>query len=354
VGLLCAFAGASDPLFVISCSLVLAMTALCYAPAYVRARKSGIGFPAVSLVRCSVGAVFGAGGLWFARTYGLARTDIRDASWELAVETATTIWNEPDQHARGTIAGLLCVALVALIVLLAARAPNLAGLRVLAFWQLAVTGAVLGAFLSTGAHFDQWTLRYLVTPCNLAVVLIAGLAARTVGEAERAGRPNPWPTRVTVFLIVAIVVGLATHASALVRTTYAAPHRAAAECVAKVAEREGVSAVLAEYWVAKPLMLFGDNRARVIQVSPGSFRPNFWITSRGWFRPPQTYGIVITNGLDPQRALELFGQPQGVDHCDKYELWIYRGAARVHMIFRLQYMFDKALVQIDAERKLGF
>lgn len=354
VAVLSALAGASDALFVVSCSSVLGVTALCYTPAYIRARRSGIGPLPVSLARCSLGAICGVAGLWFARGYGLARPQITSGTWELAVETVTTIWNEPDPRTKWTIAGLLCSAILAVLVMIAAwRNSNCGGLRVLAFWQLAVTTSVLGAFLYTGAHQDRWTLRYLVAPCNLAVVLIAGLAALKLGAPQKSGRLNPWPTRVAVLVIGAVVVGITTQASALVRTTYAAPPRAAAACVAEVAEREG-STVLAEYWVAKPIMLFSDNRAHVVQVTPGGLKPNFWIASRGWFRPPQVYGIVITNRLDRERIVTLFGNPQRVERCNEYELWVYSDIRRVHMTFRLQYMFDVALAGFDAERKLGF
>jgi hypothetical protein len=307
-----------------------------------------------SIVRCALGAVFGVAGLWFARSYGLAYPQISAGNWELAAATITAIWNDPDPQARWTIAGLLCVGILALLVMIVTRrAPNRAGLRVLAVWQVAMTGSVLGAFLYTGAHQDRWTLRYLVAPCTLAVVLIAGLAALQLGERRTGRALNPWPTRVAVLVIVALVIGLTTHASALVRTSYSAPHRAAAECVAALAEREG-SAVLAEYWVAKPIMLFSDNRAHVVPVTPGRMKPNFWIASRGWFRHSQVYGIAITNGLDPARIIELLGKPQLVDHCDKYELWVYRDMPRVHMTLRMQSIFDKELMGIDAERKLGF
>jgi hypothetical protein len=292
--------------------------------------------------------------LWFSRAYGFAHAEVTSGSMELAFATWARIWADPDELAKHTILGLGCANVLALLVVAVTwRQPHRAGLRVLAFWQLAVSSAVVGAYLYKGAHFDRWTLRYLVTPCNLAFVLVVAVVICSLEDAPATVRTSPWPARVLALATIALFVGAVTQASALVTTTYTAPQRPAAECVAALAEREGITAILGEYWVAKPLMLLSDNRAHVIQVTP-SLKPNFWISSRGWYRPPLSIGMLITNGLDMDAIGKTFGLPQVVAQCGGYRVFIYQGAPRVHMTLRMQIAFDKALVASDAERKLGW
>jgi hypothetical protein len=355
VVLFSALTATSDALFFVSCSLPLAATALCYAPLAIW-RRSHVGpWARLSITRCVLGATSGAAGLWFSRAYGLAHTGIQGGSAELAVQTWEQIIESPDSGAEYTLVALSCAAILAVLVMVRTRRePHRAGLRLLAFWQLAVTGAVVGAFLYNGSYFDRWTLRYLVTPCNLALVLVAAMAILAVGRAPGDERPNHWPTRVAALATIALIFGVATQASGLIKIQYIAPQRAAAECIADVAEREGVTGILAEYWVAKPVMLLSEGRAHIIQVMPRSLRPNFWISSRGWFRGPLAIGMLVTNGLDMVEVGQKFGLPQAVAQCGTYRVFVYQGAPRVHMTFRMQAAIDRELVTVDAQRRLGW
>jgi hypothetical protein len=119
--------------------------------------------------------------------------------------------------------------------------------------------------------------------------------------------------------------------------------------VRKVAELEQVQSIVSDYWNAKPLMLFSNNRAHVVQVRNG-LMPYWWINSRGWYRDPGEFGVLIANGLDPNRARRYLHEPQSIVRCADLELWIYRGRARERMKEKLSGMFAKSVAQADANR----
>jgi len=354
VAVISALTAGSDALFFASCSLPLAAAVLWFGPLKLWRRTRVAPWSRLSLRRCALGAVSGVAGLWFSRSYGFAHAEVTNGSLELAFATWARIRTDPDELAKQTILALGCVNVLALLVVAVTwRHPHRAGLRVLAFWQLAISSAVVGAYLYNGAHFDRWTLRYLVTPCNLAFIFVVALVICSLENAPATVRTSPWPARILAIATIALFVGAVTQASALVTTSYTAPQRPAAECIAELAESEGVTAILGEYWVAKPLMLLSDNRAHVIQVTP-SLKPNFWISSRGWYRPPLAMGMLITNGLDMSAIGKVFGLPQAVAQCGGFQVFLYQGASRVRMTFRMQNAFDKELVVSDADRKLGW
>jgi hypothetical protein len=153
---------------------------------------------------------------------------------------------------------------------------------------------------------------------------------------------------VTLFM----VAGISMQAAALT-FPIAAGQRAGAECIANVASREDVSAIIGEYWVAKPVKLFSAGRANVVQVQ-SNMDPYLWITSRGWHRSPHAFGMVIMNNMKRQRVEAMYGRPAEVAFCAPYEVYVYRGRARGRMTDRMRGAFDKAVGQSDAQRKLGW
>ncbi|HKU44363.1 MAG TPA: hypothetical protein VJR89_39660, partial [Polyangiales bacterium] len=107
LGTLCVVAlsfltGASDALFVMSCSAVLAVTAgwCSIAP------RSSLAAP-VSLLRAWLGAVAGIAGLVASRRLGFASAAQLDGSFDVALEDARKIWTESDAFPRATVLALL-------------------------------------------------------------------------------------------------------------------------------------------------------------------------------------------------------------------------------------------------------
>ncbi len=330
VALVSTLAGASDGMFVVTCASALGATAVVYAWAYRGRWKHA----PVSIPRCSVAAVCGVAGWAAFRTSGMARTENTIGSAAQLVGSAAALVDGVEGVLRATLFGLTLIAAIAVTVLLVGRrAPS--GLRVLALWQLAATGALLVALLYLG---EYRTLRYYVVPCNFAVTFVAALLVWRIGRRDSTTAP----LRAAVMMTFVAICSVAMTFTTLSHGVYSAPQRDAAACVERVAMREGVNSVLADYWVAKPLMLLSDARAHVVQVRRG-LQPYIWIASRGWYRTRRDFGILITNGLDPRRATKLLGPPQVIERCDTLELFVYRDRARARMTRRVSSLFDKAL-----------
>ncbi|HKP61796.1 MAG TPA: hypothetical protein VJV78_33930 [Polyangiales bacterium] len=330
VGVLSALTGASDGLFVASSSVALGVTAL--AAAWWQRRAQ----PPVLVVRCALAAVCGPAGLWAARQSGIARAENLHGGTSVAFENAARLWQDPDPLAKYALLGLAIVAVFACLLAASERATP--RLRILACWQLLTTGSVLSALLYTGAYGDRWTLRYLIVPCELSVVVFAGWLSARLPEDSSA-----WASRALTTLTLVSIGAFVCSITPLAHGNYQAPQRKAAQCVRRVGEREGVTAVLADYWVAKPLMLFTDDRVHALAVR-SYLQPYFWITSRGWYRGPHQFGLLITNGLAVSRARKVLHDPQSIERCEDLELYIYRDAARDQMTRRVRAIFDKALV----------
>jgi hypothetical protein len=184
-------------------------------------------------------------------------------------------------------------------------------------------------------------------------VFLAALVVWPLRSESAVDPPSPWPLRIAAATALMFFASFATQVSALMNIPESSPQRVAAQCVGDLAQREGVSAVLGEYWVVKPLMLFSDGRAHMVQVMP-SLQPNYWIVSRGWFRAPRVYGMVITNGLDTRRVEKLFGRPDYTTQCETYGVMVYRGLARARMTFMMQGQLDRSLLIGDLDRKIGW
>jgi hypothetical protein len=343
VVVLSALTAASDALFVVCSSIVLGLTALGYLPVYLRMQRRESS--RLLIGRCSLAALAGIAALCLVRATGFSHTANTSGSLTLALETVRAMWNDPQPLAKYVLVGFGVVAVLAGVTLVHRfRDLERAGLRILAGWQLLIMAGALGAMLYTGAYEDLSSLRYLSVPCYFGVIFATALLLRA---AERSPSFNLWPQRTMVALTLALVFGLVAQISAFAHASFQAPQRTAAACVRELAEREQVQVIVSDYWTAKPLMLLTDNRAHVVQVRSG-LMPYWWINSRGWYRDPGEFGLLIANGLNPERARRYLHDPQTIVHCGELELWVYRGESREHMSAKLRSFFAKGLAQADA------
>jgi hypothetical protein len=267
---------------------------------------------------------------------GLASSERTQGDLERAIDNWNRLWNAADPLGRNTVSALALVALLAIAVItLKHHDPSRAGLRILAWWQLLMSIAMLTAMLYTGAYIDRWTLRYLLGPLYFGVIFLTSIAAFRLGAPDCKGIPNRWPNRIAVGLALALLIGLAMNLSSMRTATYEAPQRRVAACLARASAREQARIVVSDYWHAKPLMLLTNDVVHVVQVAR-DLQPSFWINNRAWYVAPGEYGIVVRNGLDPLRITKLIGRPQLVEFCEGLELYIYRDVGRAYMSRRLR------------------
>jgi hypothetical protein len=343
VAILSALTGASDGMFVVGCAAVLGLSGLTSALARLGTRKSERQPSVLLPVRCALAAVFGVGAMIIATAAGLAQGRSTEANLTIAVENATRLWNHGNPIGRYVVVGLGVVAIFAVVVIVATRkSKRLAGLRTLAWWQILMTPAILSAVFHIGGYVDGYSVRYFVIPIHFGVIFVCALVIDRIGQDRAGVSARRSPLAWSVVLTLALAVGLATNVARLMSAPLAAPHRKTADCLQRVAAREEVRIVVSDYWRAKPLMLFTDDRAHVIEVTH-RMEPRFWINSRGWYRSPGEFGIVIVNGQEPQLIWKILGRPQVVEFCDNLELYIYRGNGKANMSRRLHAIFERVL-----------
>jgi len=333
-----ALAGLSDPLFVVSCSAVLAFScALQFRIPWTRR----VDVRPMLLGRALLAAASGFAGAFVARAAGLAHAEIASGSLDLAFETAAALWREIDPVPWWALGGLLLVAgLGALFCIVARGRASDCGLRMLAGWQLACATLVMLAMLWYGRYADRWTLRYMAVSFNLNVVFLCALIARYLPESTNVDKPERSSIWVASCIVLAGAFALGIQVSAFSGGGYVTPQYAASLCVRDLAQREGVDTLISDYWHAKPLMLLSEGGAHVVQVR-NSLQPYWWINSRAWYRDRKRFGIVVTNGLNSSRIVKSLGHPQSIERCKDLELYIYRGTAAAAMTWKLQQIFGR-------------
>jgi hypothetical protein len=238
--------------------------------------------------------------------------------------------------------GLLLMAGVAMsgIALVVCRGADARGTRLLAFWQIGSTVATVAALAFEGGYLDTGSLRYVVVPYVMTIV--TGFVV--VAPALRVRVSKPFRDRLLALASSAVVVALTaaavTQASSLPGARYTSDWRGTVRCVGALAQREQADVVLADYSIAKPIRLFSDNKLKALQMRAKLGRPSFWINSRGWYRGPLGFGIVVVNELKPDSIRSKFGAPARIEQCGELELFVYRDAGRAKLARVMNKMFE--------------
>ena len=89
--------------------------------------------------------------------------------------------------------------------------------------------------------------------------------------------------------------------------------------------------MLTDYWHAKPLMLFSDQRVRALQMRAKLRNVYHWINSAGWYRGPHRFGVIGVNDLEPVVIRRVYGEPARIEHCQDLELFVYRDEAAARL-----------------------
>ncbi|HVC32897.1 MAG TPA: hypothetical protein VNL16_05255 [Chloroflexota bacterium] len=192
----------------------------------------------------------------------------------------------------------------------------------LASYVVASCLATLAFVLGCHLYVNGATLRYLA-PLVYSPVLVVLLAVGLL--AERA--PRAWTARgrwIAGSGVIAAALGTALSGpGATVPDLFPAPADAA--CFAGI----GSAAGLADYWDAKPLIMFSGHRLQVAAVvsdgTPFLWADNaFWYVE-SWMEPghPPRFSFIVMRRLDPTAIARRYGQPDRVVACAGSAIWWY-------------------------------
>lgn len=216
-------------------------------------------------------------------------------------------------------------------------------LRVVALWHITSLLATLAAMVWTQLYLDAGTQRYLVVPLTFTpLVAASGIALlfRRYSTTSSQGRAAD----VLAALGVATLLGSSLALlPTLARGQYRSDWRDEARCVERVMVREDVDVLLADYWKAKPLMLFSGGKVHAVQMRAKLKRPYFWISSRAWLRGKLHFGVVAVNDLNPAAIRARFGEPASIEQCAGTTLYSYRGAQRARLAKKMSQSFGRYL-----------
>jgi hypothetical protein len=240
-------------------------------------------------------------------------------------------------HARHFLTALAHDPMMLLVLLVALLAPALVLWRrgptgfLGGFWPVFAATSALGSLILTMAmYLDTWSYRYALPLLWWSFFLAAALLSEALGHF-RAARPMAmiaaclllWP--LSRQLRADLVPRLLVWDSPL------------ATCL----EQAGLSAGLAEYWVARPESAATDWR---LQIDPifDSGEARVWGNNRLWFarnihdetkRPP--YRFVVMDRLTPDGIAQSYGPPDRVLMCGVSSVWVYDDPDRLwHALVR--------------------
>lgn len=91
----------------------------------------------------------------------------------------------------------------------------------------------------------------------------------------------------------------------------------------------GTAAGLAEYWQAKPLLMYSDRRLQVVSIETTGAAYLWganatWYTD-SWIHPgePPAFRFILMKGLDPSAITTRYGAPDRIAGCADTEIWFY-------------------------------
>ena len=211
-------------------------------------------------------------------------------------------------HDRTTWVGAACALAAALLPSAATRRNPEA-----AFWWAACATGALAMAAALFLVFIDWTsYRYIQIAWWWAVVALAALLLR----------PAPRLAPVVLLLVATAATGLATlHRGDLFAARAASTwHHPAQLCLSDLQRQDRVHAVLADFWLARPIAASGDWTLPVAQIHPDG-KPQFWGNNRlDYDRYP--FDAVVANRLAPAAAAR-FGPPDATVDCAGFTFWLY-------------------------------
>jgi hypothetical protein len=334
---------ASDPLFAVSCGAPLGLFAL--GSRLWRLRRRMVAVPARAAIGlglwAAAGALLGAHAeqraqlaLSGLQTSPQPNPDLREAA-------LAQMFRDLCGPARAEFVLLSCALLLAAWVLWQFRGrSDWAKLRALALFQWLSSLCTLGAIAWAGNYVDVWTLRYVLVPFTTSLVLIAALLAVALSRLPTFARAR-LPGALAASALAGVAATLLIDGPSLLHGQYASKMRATAQCVDQFAAGTGSDVVIADYWSAKPLMVFGNGSIKVLQMEPRFDKPYWWINSLNWYRGQHAFSMIATNGFDTRTIRKAFGEPQTITHCDGIELYVYAGRSRRRLQRRLERSIDR-------------
>lgn len=196
-------------------------------------------------------------------------------------------------------------------------------LNIFIIYAVGASLAVSIAVVIFGIFDGVWTLRYLNCVVFMPVLIIASLLASRVDDGIAVLKVTHREAALNVAAGLAVVASVFVMANT--RIAFKAPNAPLLACL----NREPVTAGMADYWNASPIILFSRWKYQVIQItSDGS--PFYWITNRAWLnhdwsdpaRSPR-YSFIVMKNLNPDQILAAYGQPDRRVACDSTEIWFY-------------------------------
>jgi hypothetical protein len=215
-----------------------------------------------------------------------------------------------------------------------------AKLRALALFQWLSSLCTFGAIAWAGNYVDVWTLRYVLVPFTTSLVLIAALLAVALSRLPAFAR-SFLPGALAASALAGLAATLLFDGPSLLHGQYASKMRATAQCVDQFATVNGSDVVIADYWSAKPLMVFGNGTVKVLQMEPRFNQPYWWINSLNWYRGRHAFSVIATNGFDTRTIRKTFGDPQTITRCGEIELYVYGGRSRRRLQRSMERSIDR-------------
>jgi hypothetical protein len=133
-------------------------------------------------------------------------------------------------------------------------------------------------------------------------------------------------------LILALAIMATTSSGSLGARAFASWRHPLAICILENREAFQLHAGLSDYWLSRPVTISTNWTIQVDQIDFAG-RPFVWENDPMWYlrsfsAPEQApeYNFIITDRLDIDAIRHRFGEPDRIEPCDRWTIWIYHDA----------------------------
>lgn len=186
----------------------------------------------------------------------------------------------------------------------------------------------------TGTYIDEYSLRYAAPALILSpvfLVFVAGFPKRGLA--------------LSIFVLFLSIWFIGQKKSenpenAILRLFRTIPQEAS--CVDKIGKNRVISLVVADFWNAKRIRVFSEEKIPSVHVAYGTLEGSHTISNREWYLKDYSGTVaVLTEGLGEERILEVYGKPSDRTQCGSKEFYFYEDSQKIREALRRPFQKTK-------------
>lgn len=189
-------------------------------------------------------------------------------------------------------------------------------------WTVACLATLVADSFCAAFYEDYGSLRYITASVFWPLIFVAASLATWAAAS---------PARSLATFAVAIASFAAQAGMAISSArSFHGWRQPLADCLIERRQTLGLKDGLAEYWLARPVVIGSAWSLQIEQITEDGYyrwgNNPYWETHSTFdtSKPPQ-FNYILPGKLDPQGLSRHFGQPSRIEQCDGNPIWVYDG-----------------------------